>query len=99
MHRLSQVGICTPVKPSCFAHLQMALRSLNGALSPINWARNIPGPLIVCIAVDLIFAENSSYYFINLGQNSFIMEPECGCPLNNTCDAPWPLLFHSYSFV
>jgi hypothetical protein len=29
--------------------LQMVERSLKGATSPINWARNIPGPFIVFI--------------------------------------------------
>jgi len=53
MHRLSHVGICTPVKPSWLAHLEMLIISLNGAVSPINCARKIPGPFNVFI-IDML---------------------------------------------
>jgi hypothetical protein len=49
MQRGSQLGICTPLKPSDAAHLHIAARLLNGGLSPMNWAKNKPGPFIVFI--------------------------------------------------
>jgi len=35
--------------PRLAAHLQIDSRLLNGAVSPINWAKKIPGPFIVVI--------------------------------------------------
>src|SRR2546426_7017471 len=47
--RASQQGICTPLYPSFAAHAAMLFKLLNGAASPANCARKIPGPLIVLI--------------------------------------------------
>src|SRR5713101_4370643 len=47
--RASQLGICTPLYPSLAAHAAMPFKLLNGAASPANCAKKIPGPLIVLI--------------------------------------------------
>src|SRR5689334_17382858 len=50
--RASQLGICTPLKPSLRAQAQIESNELKGGLSPAYCARKIAGPLMVVIAME-----------------------------------------------